>query len=208
MAAIRKHPAEFLSSLAQTMTVRGHGPLPLPSRDTFPAPKLQGLERVGGFTLIELVVVVAIVAVLAVAATLSVNAVGGARVVEREARRFEALVSLACERAQVTGRDVGVHLGARSYAFSTFLPAGWRVESAGDLRTRELPRGFSLTARRDGIVLELVSELPDAPQLVCYASGELTPFALEIDAGAAVPRYAVRGAPDGVLEWQQQDDRS
>lgn len=161
-----------------------------------------------GFTLIELVVVVAIVAVLAVAATLSVNAVGGARVVEREARRFEALVSLACERAQVTGRDVGVHLGARSYAFSTFLPAGWRVESAGDLRTRELPRGFSLTARRDGIVLELVSELPDAPQLVCYASGELTPFALEIDAGPAIPRYAVRGAPDGVLEWQQQDDRS
>lgn len=205
MAAIRKHSGEACSPCAESMRVRGHGPLPLHSSRTSTTWKFEGSGKAKGFTLIELVVVVAIVAVLAVAATLSVNAVGGARVVEREARRFEALVSLACERAQVTGRDVGVHLGARSYAFSTFLPAGWRVESAGDLRTRELPRGFSLTARRDGIVLELVSELPDAPQLVCYASGELTPFALEIDAGPAIPRYAVRGAPDGVLEWQSVD---
>jgi general secretion pathway protein H len=158
-----------------------------------------------GFTLIELVVVVAIIAVLATAVTLSVNAIGAPRQVEREARRFEALLALACERAETSGRDVGVHLGSNAYGFSMFLPAGWRMETAGELRLRELPKRLAFEARRDGIVLELAPELPDEPQLVCFASGELTPFALEVTAGGDVPRYRVRGDADGALEWRLVD---
>lgn len=161
-----------------------------------------------GFTLIELVVVVAIIAVLAAAITLSVNAVGAGRQVEREARRFEALVALACERAEASGRDVGVHLGAGAYAFSLFLPAGWRIEATGELRERTLPKGIFLDARRDGVALELAPELPDEPQLVCFASGELTPFALEVGvANPEVPRYRVRGEDDGSLEWRLVGNR-
>src|SRR5262245_44000935 len=135
-------------------------------------------SRQRGFTLIELIVVVAIVAVLAAALTLSVNAIGAQRQVEREARRFEALLARACERAETSGRDVGVHLASNGYAFSLFLPDGWRRESQGELRERELPKSLAFEAKRDGIVLELGDELPESPQLVCYASGELTPFAL------------------------------
>jgi len=183
---------------------RGHGPLQLPSMERPLASDIVAARETGqtGFTLIELIVVVAIIAVLASAITLSVNAVGAPRQVEREARRFEALLALACERAETSGRDVGVHLGANRYGFSLFLPGGWRLETAGELREREMPRGLALDARRDGIVLELEAELPADPQLVCYASGELTPFALEVGAAANVPRYLVRGESDGSLEWK------
>jgi len=208
MAAIRK-PFSIATSAPSLRRhasgCRGHGPLPHPSSHSFPALEFQGFGRVGGFSLIEIIVVVAIIAVLATAITLSVNAVGAPRLVEREARRIEALVALACERAEISGRDVGVHLGTGSYGFSVFLPAGWRIEGSGALRPRELPKGLALGARRDGIVLELAPELPDEPQLVCFASGELTPFALEITAGPDVQPQRLRGEEDGSLDRRLAD---
>jgi general secretion pathway protein H len=214
MAAIpRRCPAKraVLPAQLDALSHRGHGPLLLHSARSARHPALAGCEQgrrseQRGFSLIEIIVVVAIIAVLASAITLSVNAVGAPRMVEREARRIEALVALACERAEISGRDVGVHLGTNSYGFSVFLPAGWRIEGGGALRPRELPKGLALDARRDGIALELAPELPDEPQLVCFASGELTPFALEVTAGPDVQAQRVRGEEDGSLERRLVDE--
>jgi general secretion pathway protein H len=208
-ATTAKHA--MLPSSPETTSHRGHGPLPRFSTWLARRPSAPGFEKgrgkgQRGFSLIEIIVVVAIVAVLAGAITLSVNAVGAPRTVEREARRFEALVALACERAETSGRDVGVHLGTGNYGFRVFLPGGWRIEAGGALRPRELPKGLALDARRDGIVLELAPELPDEPQIVCFASGELTPFALDVTAGPDVEPQRVRGEEDGSLERKLVDE--
>src|SRR3546814_19536228 len=59
-----------------------------------------------GITLIELLVALVIVAVLSAAAVLAIPDFG-ARRAEVTAERFTALLGRACERAEVSGRDMG-----------------------------------------------------------------------------------------------------
>ena len=155
--------------------------------------------RARGYTLIEIVVVVAIVAIVAGAAMLALGAFGGARVVEREGNRVRELVRAACDRAVSSGRDYGVHLGTRGYRFSVAAYQQWILQAEGELRPRTLPDGVSLEASREGRPLELASDAPLEPQLVCYASGELSPFelSLRLDADTA---WVVTGELDGRLQ--------
>ena len=155
--------------------------------------------RSRGNTLIELVVVIAIVAIVAGAALLAIGAFGGTRVVEREGNRVRELVRAACDRAVASGHDYGVHLGSVGYGFSVSAYQAWTPETAGDLRQRVLPDGVTLSASREGRPLELAKDAPSEPQLVCYASGELTPFELRValDRDTA---YVVTGEIDGRLD--------
>ena len=152
-----------------------------------------------GLSLIELLVAIAIIAALFGAATIAIDAAGGGRTLEREGRRFAALVAVACERAQVTGRDYGIHVGAEGYAFSVAQADGWTLEGSGDLAPHELARGISLALAREGTAVEVVEGLPDAPQAACFATGELTPFVASLSAGDLDP-WDVEGAIDGAIE--------
>ena len=153
-----------------------------------------------GLTLIELLVAIAIIAVLYGAIVVSAGAVGGGRTVEREARRFGALVEVACERAQATGRDYGLHAARGGYAFSLARADGWALQEQGDLRPRKLPAGMVLAMSREGSELELGDEFSREPQAACFASGELTPFSALVEAGPEVASYTVEGALDGTLK--------
>ena len=159
-----------------------------------------GAAPARGLTLIELLVAIAIIAVLYGAIVVSVGTVGGARTVEREARRFAALVELSCERAQATGRDYGLHVARGAYAFSLARADGWKLETQGDLRPRKLPAGLALAMSREGSDLELEEEYTDEPQAACFASGELTPFTALVEAGGDVVPHAVEGAIDGTMK--------
>lgn len=150
-------------------------------------------------SLIELLVVVAVLAVVAGIAVVGLAGIGGSREVEREARRLQALVSLACERAALGGREYGIGLGRRGYAFLLPTPDGWRAITEGELRPRDLPRGFTLAATRDDLQLEL-EDVPGAePQSVCAPGGELLPFEARIAFDGA-RGWAVRALPDARVE--------
>ncbi len=157
-----------------------------------------------GVSLIELLVAVAIIAALYGAIVVAVDAVGGARSLEREGQRFAGLVELACERAEITGRDHGIHVSRDRYGFSTATLDGWRLETAGDLRPRELPSGFVLAFEREGTEAELEEENTDAPQAACFASGELTPFVATISTAELAP-YEIEGAIDGAVETRVRE---
>ena len=160
--------------------------------------------RTRGYTLIEIVVVIAIVAIVAGAAMLAMGAFGGTRVVEREGNRVRELVRAACDRAIASGHDYGVHLGTGGYGFSVAGYQAWTPETTGELRQRVLPDGVRLSASREGRPLEVAEDAPKEPQLVCYASGELTPFELRV----AIDRdtaYVVTGEIDGRLEGKQAE---
>ncbi|HEU4662684.1 MAG TPA: type II secretion system minor pseudopilin GspH [Dokdonella sp.] len=156
-------------------------------------------SRIGaGFTLIEILVVVVIVAVLAMALTL---AVGGSseRRLAGEAERFQALLGHACEQAELGGREIGAVLGGDGYAFVRLDGAQWRPFARDDeLRPRTWPAGLGFDLRRDGRSVAVASGERSVPQIVCFSSGELTPFALTLSLGDAAPRRIDGGEDGGV----------
>lgn len=157
-----------------------------------------------GMSLIELLVVVAILAVIAGIATVGLLGSGGERQVEREALRMQALVMLACERAQLSGREHGVQFARGRYGFSLAGANGWRSIDSGPLLARELPQGFVLQVSRDGRALELEREFAAEPQSLCAPGGELVPFEARIS-GANVPAWQVIGSADGRVRAEPAD---
>lgn len=170
-----------------------------------------GLNTQRGITLIELLVALVIVAVLSAAAVLAMPDFA-ARRGEVAAERVAALLGMACERAMVTGRDMGVvidvdRMGFGSFAQGVFTPLP--DDAAEPLRTRRLPAGFSLGLRLDGRDIDLNDidldrdETPRA-RIACQASGELTPFELLL-VRDGLPRWRITGAPSGRIERERVD---
>ena len=92
-----------------------------------------------GFTLIEMLVTVVILAVLASVLVLSVGAGDEEQRLRREVERLQARIVYACERAELTGREVGLHLRAGGYAFSARQGEGWRfIEDDPALKRTQL----------------------------------------------------------------------
>jgi len=156
-----------------------------------------------GFSLIELLVVILIVGIVAGAVALSVRG-SGEREVENAARRAQALVRLACERAALTGRDIGFALAQDGLRFGYFEQEGWQPlpDSNGseELRPRPLGRELTLRAERDGETLLPMSDAGRKPSFACLSSGELTPFVLHIERADAETAWALEGRLDGSLE--------
>lgn len=151
-----------------------------------------------GFTLIELLVVVAIVAVLAVALTLSIGG-NAERRLANEAERFRALVEQACRTSELTGREIGAVLDADGYRFRRLDGTQWHEFGEGELRPRRWPPALRLELARAGRPLPLATAERTAPQLVCFSSGELTPFTLTLALGDSGPRRRVSARDDGTL---------
>lgn len=150
-----------------------------------------------GFTLIELLVVVVILAVLAGALTLAMGGLGGERQLEQEARRTQALVGYACEQAELVGRDIGLSIDRRGYRFSRRNGAAWLPLESDELRPRQWLAGTHTTFSSDGHAIVVGDDYPQKPQLVCFSSGELTPFRLELRLADLTQGWQLDGKPDG-----------
>lgn len=166
--------------------------------------RVGGRQR--GFSLIEILVVVVVIGVVVTAATLAYT--GGDRELEQAARRAETRVRLACERAAFTGTDVGFALVEDRLRFGRLVAGRWEPVGEGPaeaLRERPLGDGVSLVAFRDGLPLPAGS--PEEPQFACFASGELTPFRLELRHPGAAQAWRVEGHIDGRMEMARVDSR-
>jgi general secretion pathway protein H len=165
------------------------------------------MRTVRGFSLIELLVVLVIIGVVLGAVTLAMGG-SGEREVEDAARRAQARVQLACERALLGGHDIGFSLVGEVLRFGYLTPKGWQPFTPGqgeELRERPLGAGLALQLRRDGVVIADAAEA--APQLVCHASGELTPFELEVARSDVTRRWQLSGTLDGRVELAAIDAR-
>ena len=154
-------------------------------------------RRHGGFTLIELLVVVVIVAVIASALTLSIAGTGGERQLAHQAEQTQALIGYACEQAELTGRNIGLSFNVNGYRFSQLERADWMPIRTSELRERPWLDGTSSKLSRDDHAVEIASAYPDKPQLVCFSSGELTPFRLQLALSDLPVVYRLDGQPDG-----------
>lgn len=161
-----------------------------------------------GFTLIEILVVVVILAVLATAVTLAVGSVGGERQLARQAEQVRALLGYACEQAELTGRDIGVSMDTDGFRFSVANRTDWIASDATELRARRWLDGMRATLARDGQPVAVVDKTPEKPQLVCFSSGELTPFRLELALADLTKRYRLDGQPDGEIRLSTVEARA
>ena len=152
-----------------------------------------------GFTLIELLVVVVILAVLAGALTLAMGGLGGERQLEQQAKRTQALIGYACEQAELVGRDIGVSVDRRGYRFSRRNGAVWLPLESDELRPRQWIAETQTALSSDGHVIVVGDDFPQKPQLVCFSSGELTPFRLELHLAGLTQGWQLDGKTDGGL---------
>jgi general secretion pathway protein H len=164
--------------------------------------------RARGFTLIEVLVVLVIVAVVVGALTLSIGG-SGARELENAARRQQGLIQLACERATISGRDIGFAPLQDGMRYGYYEIEGWRPlreDRNDELRPRPWGEGVEVVAERDGESLGLAAEPPADPPFACLASGELTPLRLELARAGVAERWELAGRLDGRIELRRIDD--
>ncbi len=158
-------------------------------------------RAVRGFTLVEILVVLVIVAVLAIAATLALSGNAERRLAD-EAERFRALVAQACHMAELGGREFGVVIDAEGYRFQRLDGTQWRGFRDGELRPRRWPEALRLDLTRGGQPLLLATAGRATPQVVCFSSGELTPFVLTMALGEDA-RWRVLARDDGALDAER-----
>ena len=159
-----------------------------------------------GFTLIEVLVTVVIIAVLASVLVLSVSAGDEEQWLRREAQRLQARIDYACERAELTGREIGLNLRRNGYAFSTPVGEEWRyIDDDDALRAAELPVAITLAAGDEALDEHFDGE----PQFLCMSSGEATPLQIELAAGAQATRWRIDVGLTGdvTLAHRGVDDR-
>lgn len=168
---------------------------------------LRPAGRRHGFTLIEILVVIVIIGVVAGAITLSAGG-SGARELENAAERNRRLIELACERAVLSGRDIGFAPTPEGMRYGYYEREGWRPvpeQGSDELRPRPWGEGIEVRAERDGELLPSSDTLPDDPPFACLSSGELTPLRLEFSRPDRPERWRLEGALDGRISLSQLD---
>lgn len=167
-------------------------------------PSILATRPSSGFTLIEILVVIVILAVIAAAFVLS-TAGSGRRQLEREGEQARALIAYACEQAELSGREIGVSVGIDGYRFSHLELDVWMPLQDGELRPRHWVGGTAATLSRDGARAEVAAAFPEKPQLMCFSSGELTPFRLDLTLGEVPARVRIEGDPTGAVSLATLD---
>jgi general secretion pathway protein H len=175
-----------------------------PVRDRFPC---------RGFTLLELLVVLVLIGIILSFAVLSVGDGGRQARLEQEARRMQALFSLASEEAVLRSLELGVVLQQQGYAFVGYDGEAWQPLTGDSLlREHALPETMKFALFIEGLPVEL-SALPGegeegpAPQLLFFSSGERQPFELTVAYRDAPPlAYRLQAPLIGPLQLQRVEE--
>ena len=162
-------------------------------------------SRASGSTLIELLIGLVIVSVVLGATMLAFPRTDERRA-DQAATQAQALVELACERAELTGEDIGIAVEDRDLVFALYRDDAWKpfADSPQEaLRPRRLDPAVTLELRSDGPML--VQNAADA-QVLCLASGESTPFVFDLR-GPAQQHRSLRGDGSGAVRRVDDDAR-
>ncbi len=161
--------------------------------------------RQQGMTLIEILVVMIIIAIMSTLMLISVGGRDSNWKLSEEARRLMALTTLQCEQSLLESREYAWTLTSNGYQFLEYTGVEWRRSSSRFLEPRNLPASIvPLLEMNQQPVLPAEAEVP---HVICFSSGEMTPFSLTLDSGSSSVRVIGLVNGDLALEVRQDDGR-
>lgn len=141
--------------------------------------------RTSGFSLLELLVVVALIGVIV--GVIVVTAFGGDRkqIIKTDAQRLALAIELARGEALSSNESWGLYVEEISYVFAKFdeIERQWLEIESGPFgpQTIKAEAQFALhTESLNGGTIDLGADDAVLPDIVIYASGEQTPFEIEL----------------------------
>ena len=158
------------------------------------------MKRARGYTLIEILVVLVVIGII-----VSFARLGGAfnspeRSLEALAQREAGRIRARCDEAELSAQDLGFLVTKESISVMQWVDDAWRQQPDS---LQPFGDQVRLSVEKNGVLLP--AEQIDGPALVCTASGEFTPFALEFSHPAAARRARISGTADGVLTLSMKE---
>ncbi|HEY9181627.1 MAG TPA: type II secretion system minor pseudopilin GspH [Gammaproteobacteria bacterium] len=167
-----------------------------------------------GFSFLELLVVVAIIGLLAAAVSWSIGALGSDRELADETTRLRGMLTLLHEESLMQGRDYGVMFTETGYRFYVYdyQQLAW-VEPQGDelLVQHSLRPQLLISLLLDGREVRLDDNFESRdvdtpePQIMLLASGEVTPFTIEVARDGVDGRFELTAQLDGKITVAEED---
>jgi general secretion pathway protein H len=106
------------------------------------------------------------------------------------------------------GREIGLRLDSNGHAFAMLGFSGWTIAERNDeLRAHTWVPGLRLELFRDGRPVNLSDGERDTPQVICFSSGELSPFVLRMELGDTAMRYELSGDVQGGVALKRVEIR-
>ncbi len=184
------------------------------------------MKRARGFTLIEILVVLVVLGIIVAALLPKLGDLSDSRDLERDVRRLGALLGLANEEAVMQGREFGLRVSQREYAFYDLdVQTGAWLEVVNDdtLRSRSFPDDVELTLLVEDTQVLLDAELREfedadeqdsdseiktapPPHVALLSSGETTPFELRVRDRYGDSEFIIAGDAYGVIEFRTEVD--
>ncbi|MGE6108128.1 GspH family T2SS minor pseudopilin variant ExeH [Aeromonas sobria] len=171
-------------------------------------------SRQAGFTLLEVLLVAMLMGLVATAVTLSMGGARGDRELDKQARRFMAVLQQAQQQAVMDGRLLGLRLDDHGWQFMRRQgkDRSWQplegdkllgpVELGDDIRLTLELAGFAWQPQED--------ERGEAsrPQVLIFPGDELTPFVLTLNQRVDDAQYVrvVRADEFGTLSLDESGE--
>jgi len=171
-------------------------------------------RRMGGFTLIEILVVMVLVALLASVVAFTVGQGNQRRELINEAKRLHGVLRMAADEAIYQNLEIGVVIDEEGYEFLGYDEDKeiWVSLPQPFLKARAFPDWMWLELNRDYEVRELPvdeesEEKTPVPEFVLLSSGEATPFRLRMGVEGD-DEYSVTISSDGINEILYEEPAS
>ncbi len=160
----------------------------------------QTVDKQKAFTLIELLIVLFIMTLIIGMIIVRLDPTRGTQhQLTATANQFSRLMHFAKEQSIITGKSIGVMILRQEIQFmqlKTIDGEGiWEtMHQVKILRPRKLPFDIHLNLREP---------IKSPPQILLYASGEITPFTLEVRAVGVSNYYTVVGNENGDMTVEE-----
>ena len=165
------------------------------------------LSQIKGFTLIELLVVVVLLGIIISIAVFSIGPSGAERLMEQEAQRIHALISLSREEAIIQAKEITLEINKGEYQFLEYKEKKWQPLESKIFKKRQLPDVLELKVETESEIKVMEQDNGELLRLYFLSSGEQSPFKMMFYVKNRQDNYfQIHGHLNGKLELAHVDE--